>query len=202
MTRRIYLDASFRSYAAFQAAFADYCNENAIANVPLTFVRHTSKKLKVNTFKNDPLDRETIDQFVYCNLSLKCIHHESITTNESGPCCTGRITLFYNRLANVLKVTAIVGHSNHPIVDSNQDDNTNGNSRLKEVLEIARQLPDDALALLEQVCKGIQENWNDENAAGLTVHIVPIESESQVVSHIKRELLHDEPGIDAVPYLL
>lgn len=195
MSRRIRVDANFRSYAEFKTALDEYCRAKAVDGVPLTFIRYTSKKLKVNTFKNIPLDQDTVNSIVYNNLTLKCIHHESVTTNENGPCCTGRITLLFNRALNVLKVTTCDGHSNHPRTKCTQDENANEKTQLNDILKIARQLPDDALALLEQVCKGIHDNWGDENTAGLTINIVPIESESQVIKHIKRELQQIESGI-------
>lgn len=201
MSRRIRVDASYRSYADFRDALDEHCRANAVGGVPLSYIRHTSKKLKTDTFKNIPLDRDTVNRIVYNNLTLKCIHHESITTNESGPCCTGRITLLYNRPSNVLKVTTCDGHSNHPKTTSKLDENANENSPLDKVLKIARQLPDDALALLEQVCKGIRDNWDDESIAGLTVNIERIESESQVITHLKRELQQDEPGIRNILFI-
>lgn len=194
MSYRIHTGANFRSYADFKSAFDAHCWENAAAGVPLTFVRHTCKKLTVNTFKDDPLDQDTINRFVYNNLSLKCIHHETITTNENGRSCSGRITLLYNRTTNVLSITAFSRHSNHPIVNGIPD----GNSRLNEILKIARQLPDDALALLQQVCTTIRENWNDESTAGLTVNIVPIGNESDVIAKIEHELQPFDPGMNAV----
>lgn len=198
MSHRIRIGANFRSYADFKASFDDYCLMNAIAGVPLTFVRHTNKKLSVNTFKNDPLDQDTIHRFVYNNLSLKCIHHETITTNENGPHCSGRITLLYNRSKNMLSITSFCRHSNHPVVNVIQDENANENCRLSEILKIVRQLPDDALALLKQVCTGIHENWDDENTAGLTVKIVPIKNESDVIAQIEHELQTFDPGNNTI----
>lgn len=173
------------------------------ADVPLTFVRHTNKKLSVNTFKDDPLDQDTINRFVYNNLSLKCIHHETITTNESGPSCSGRITLLYNRPTNVLTITSFCRHSNHPAVIGIHDENANKTSRLNEILKIARQLPDDALALLEEVCTRIHQNWDSENTAGLTVEIIPIpiKNESDVIAQFEHELQPFDPGIN-IPFSL
>lgn len=201
MSRRIRVDANYRSYAEFRAALDEYCRVNAVGGVPLTFIRHTSKKLKVNTFKDIPLDQDTVNRMVYNNLTLKCIHHESVTTNENGPCCTGRITLLYNRPSDVLKVTTCDGHLNHPTNKSKPDENANESSHLNKILKIARQLPDEALALLEQVCIGIQANWGDENTAGVTVNIVPIESESQVIRQIKCESQQVESGIKTIHFI-
>lgn len=201
MSRKIRVDANFSSYAEFKAALDEYCHANAVGGVPLTFIRHTSKKLKVNTFKNNPLDEDTVNRIVYNNLTLKCIHHASVTTNENGPSCTGRITLLYNRPKNELKVTTCDGHLNHPETLLMKDENANNSSHLDNILRISRELPDDALALLEQVCQGIQDNWGDENTAGLTVNIVPIESESQVIRNIKNEAQQVEPGMKIMIFI-
>lgn len=146
---------NFRSYADFKAAFNEYCRKSAAAGRSLTFVRHQSEKLSVNTFHNDKLDQFTINRFVYHHLSLKCIHHEDLSMNDTGPYCRGCIQIRYNRSANVLNVKSFSPHSNdHKIYDV-QEANLGGDSRLNRIVEIARQLPDDALALLEQIHKMI-----------------------------------------------
>lgn len=192
MSHKIRSGVNFRSYAAFKAAFDEYCRENAVASVPLKFLRHTFRKLNPKSFTNDQLDRDTINRFVYRNLSLKCEHNESITTNEHGPYCNGCITLLYNRSKNVLHITSFTGHAIH--CGAIRDQNANEDARLKEIVKIARQLPTDALDLVEQVCKSVHEKW-DQCTAGLTVRVEPIQCERDVISQILHEFQSIEPGM-------
>lgn len=157
--KRIHLGGinQFPSYADFKEAFDEYCRKSAAAGVPLTFVRHISDKLSVNTFTNDPLDQDTVKKFVYSYLSLRCKHNEYVSTNDSGPYCRGTIQIRYNRQMNVLNLIRFYDHSNHHAINDAQEANFGGDSQLNRFIEIARQLPDDvilpALASLEQMCK-------------------------------------------------
>lgn len=191
MACRIRKGANFDSYAKFKNAFDEYCRENAVAGVPLKFLRQSYRKFNAKSFKNQPIDRNAINRFQYRNLSLKCEHHQSLTTNECGPYCDGCITLLYNHTKNVLQITSFTRHASG--CTAIRDQNANENPRLSEIVKMARQLPDDALALVEQVCKTVQEKW-DECDAGLTVKLEPIKNERDLLSQIKHELESVEPG--------
>lgn len=191
---RIYNQARFRSYAKFKTNLDAYCREHTVAGVPLKFLRQSHKKLATNTFKDDPLDHETINRFVYHKLSLKCENHESITLNENGPFCSGSITLAYNRKKDSLIVTSFARHSNRCAAIQSEHEN----GRLNEIVKIARELPDDALALVEQVCNNIHENWDKDSNAGLAVQITPIKNERDVLAQFADELQSVESGIVSI----
>lgn len=193
MAQAIVPGAVFQSYAAFQAALDEYCRQNAISNVPLAFVKQTTKKLATNTFGDDsPLDQRTVDRFVYKSLGLVCVNHRSANSNKNGLFCEGRITLRFDRLRNVLLISSFVAqHSNH----SNHRysvDNTHiasrpslENDRLNRILALINQIHDDeALKMVEDTCKVILEKWDGENN-GLEIHL--IEKENDALPIIKSE---------------
>lgn len=121
MSHLIYLNAEFSSYADFKSAFDEYCQENAIANIPLAFSKQTVKKLTANTFTDElPLNQQIIDRIVYKSLALVCSHHISKSSKKIGSFCEGRITLRFIPLKNVLRVTSFIAqHSNHPSMNNN-----------------------------------------------------------------------------------
>lgn len=74
------------------------------------------------------------------------------------------------------------------------DTNRTENLRLKEILKIARQLPNDALALVEQVCHNIHNRWNNESNVLPTV-IKSIENDdANEGSQIEYESQLQSPG--------
>lgn len=186
MSHAIALGAEFQSFAAFQTAFDEYCRQNSISNVPLAFVRQTSKKLAANTFSDElPLDQQIIERFIYKSLGLVCKHHRSNCSRKNGLFCEGRITLRFVRERNVLQISSLFGHhsNHHDSMDNLQAENSllsMKNDRLKRIFALMKQIPDDdALKLVEDTCKGIIEKWNGENG-GLEVYIIEKDASLQL----------------------
>lgn len=194
MSQLIVSGAEFQSYAAFQTALDEYCRQNAISNVPLAFVRQSCKKLATNAFADDlPLDQQTVDRFVYKNLSLICVHHRSNSSNKNGLFCEGRITLRFVRLQNVLLISSFIAqHSNHrSSMDNSHIENLPSlrNVRLNRIFAFVRQMPDDeALQLVEQTCERILEKWNGENN-GLEIHLIEKDDDASPIIKTEPQLL-------------
>lgn len=186
MSQSIVLGAEFQSYRDFKTVLDKYCQQNAISDTPLAFVKQNQKRLLTNTFGNDLLDQQTIDRFVYKSLSMICMHHRSNSTNKDGLFCEGRITIRYVRSKNVLQISSFTTrHSNHktvgiaqqPNLHSSVDSSHNENStslrtaQLDRIFAMIQQMHDDgALNLVETICQTILEKWNGEND-GLEVHL-------------------------------
>lgn len=177
MSQAIALNAEFQSFAAFQTALDEYCRQNSITNVPLAFVRQSSKKLAANTFGDElPLDPQIIERFIYKSLGLVCVHHRSNCSRKDGLFCEGRITIRFVRERNVLQISSFFGqHSNHQSsMDNLQAENSllsQRADRLNRIFALIRQLPDDeALQLVEDTCQSISEKWDGENG-GLEIYI-------------------------------
>lgn len=166
------MGAEFATYDDYCIAFDAFCEENAVNGVPLSFTRQGSTKLTATSFKNHTVDQTTIDRFVYKNLAVVCSFHR---TRSDANLCEGRISIRYIRERNVLQVTSFVGEHNHQAGNLGHED-----SRLENIFTLIKQLPEDALSLVEQACQSILNQWGDENA-GLSVVITPIKVEPDLI---------------------
>lgn len=187
LSQSIVLGAEFQSYHDFNAVLDTYCQQNAISNTPLAFVKRNQKRLLTNTFGDDLLDQQTIDRFVYQSLSLICVHHRSNSSNKDGLFCEGRITIRYIRSKNVLQISSfITKHSNHKTehitqhpnhhasVHSSYNDSSSSlrTAQLNRIFGLIHRMQDNgALDLVENVCQTILEKWDGEND-GLEIHLV------------------------------
>lgn len=167
MSSAISLGAEFQSYNDFRNAIDEYCEEAAINGFPISFVRQSSKKLNTNSFKTAPTDWNTINLFVYQFITFICSNHKT-----RGGYCDGRIGVRYMKSLNVLQVTAFIGQHVHHATDKHEI----ANQRLQNIFTLIKQIPDDALTLVEQACQSILAHWGGDNS-GLTVVITPIKDE-------------------------
>lgn len=179
MSDLIFLGAEFNSYQKFKAAFDQYCKENAINGVPLHFLRQSITKLKPDTFKSQTIDQDTISRFVYHGQSFTCEYHRANDhrTHKTGLYCNGRVTIRYDRLKNVLRITVFDDrHENHLAHIGTTHDNVNQleNETIQRIVELLKRMPDDVLTIVEQASKRLMALWDADND-GINIHIVPVE---------------------------
>lgn len=178
----IVLGAEFSSHAEYSIAFNQYCRENSIDGRPLNFVRQGSSKLHTNTFKNEILDEHTIDKFVYNSFTLVCDHNKSNPnrTNKNGLFCESRITVRFDRIKNVLRITKLVNqhqHSNPPIQADFAQPETKSwrKEKIEQIGQLVNLFPDAALSLAEVALEQLLDKWSNSNH-GVDIYIVPIDN--------------------------
>lgn len=209
MSNLIYLDAEFRSYAAFEAAFKQYCQQNAVHGVPLSFVVQGGTKLKPDSFKSETLDQATIDTFVYKGRALVCTHRKS-SADENQINCHGRVTFRFDKAKKLIVISSFFGqHTNHPnrnVFDRSVFDNfrvqtnqpnqslvlpgtshsnriaTQRELKLNTIFELIKKMPDEALKLIEEASEVVLREWGNDNV-GVSIAIRAIEKDDIVDSN-------------------
>lgn len=197
----IILGAEFNSHAEYSIAFNQYCRENSIDGRPLNFVRQGSSKLHPNTFKNQILDKHTIDKFVYNSFTLVCAHNKSNPnrSNKNELFCESRMTVRFDRIKNVLRITKLVNqhqHSNPPIQTDDAQPETKSwrNEKIEQIGQLVNQFPDAALSLAEVALEQLLDKWSNSNY-GVDIYIVPIENPTG--NDNEKENVNDEMVDDA-----
>lgn len=179
MSDLIYLGAEFNSFQEFKTAIDEYCEGNAINGKPLHFLRQSITKLKPDTFKTQTIDQDTISRFVYHGMSFICEYHRANDhrTHKTGLYCNGRVTIRYDRLKNVLRITVFDGHhENHSAHIGTTHDNVNQceNETIQRIVESIKRMPYNVQAIMEQACEKVVDLWDQDNA-GINIEIFPME---------------------------
>lgn len=187
MSDLIFLDAEFDSYASFEVALKQYCQQAAVNGVPLKFTKQ-STKLKSDTFKSETLNQTTIDKFVYQNQRMVCVHRKKAGTTKDDDTvnCGGRITFRYDKARKMIVVSSFEGqHTNHPnqSVAMPKQGVSPRTKQLNAIFNVIKKLPDDALGPVQEACEAILEKWNDDNG-GVSILIKAIDKDEIDANHV------------------
>lgn len=163
-----------QTYSEFMAGFNKYCEMNAVRGVSneafLDSILANARRMLDNEYR-------TIEKA--CNGLRSVAHAHAIKSKRSENT---------NDNQNHTPSAASVNFTAF-------DDNYQGikDARLNEISNINRQLPNNALDLVEQVCRDIQKEWNKQ-CGGLAIHIAPVKQGGKSRAQIECELQSVEAG--------